>query len=225
MNTHTRTGTGIALLVAASLALTACGGDSDSDSNADSKDKIKGAEQSSQSATPNNSLSPSPSDDGIDRPDIKLPEDVKNVFEDSKTGDAKKDAVLADSAHGINAIDEAVTSGKTDRPALRFYLKTDGLMSALQYIQGYYEAGTTFTGTTRYYDRKVTFLENGSAVVNYCSDESKANSKDRKTQKVKEHTPGPLDYGYYTSRLTKNASGVWQTTKVISGDGKEKCQA
>lgn len=224
MNTHTRFGAGVALLVAASLTLTACGGDSDSGS--DDKDEIKGAETSSKAPpTAKASPSPTPIDDGIDRPKITLPGDVKNVFEDSQTGDPKKDAVLADNAHGINAIDEAITSGDTKRPGLKFYLKDAGLLSALEYIQTYYDAGVTFTGTTRYYNRKVTFLKDGSALVNYCSDESKSNSVNKKTGEVKKNNPGPRNYGYYTERLEKNELGVWQSTKTISTDGGEKCQA
>lgn len=222
LKTHTRFGAGLALFVAASMSLTACGGDSDSGS--DSKDKIKGAETSTQPTSPKPSASSTPMDDGIDRPEIKLPADVHNVFEDTTTGDPKKDAVLADNAHAITAIDEAVTNGDPKRPALKFYLKDAGLLSALQYFKTYYEADLTYTGTTRYYDRRVTFLKDGSALVNYCSDESKANSKNRKTNVVQKHTPGPRDYGYYTSQLAKNELGVWQTIKMSSEGGEEKCK-
>ena len=46
------------------------------------------------------SPSPTASDDGIERPEIKLPKDVKNVFEGGGTGDAKKDAILATTSGG-----------------------------------------------------------------------------------------------------------------------------
>ncbi|WP_232109985.1 hypothetical protein [Streptomyces buecherae] len=223
LNTQTRFGAGIVLLVAASMTLTACGGDSDSGS--DSKDKIKGAETSSTPPPVTSTPSSTPMDDGIDRPEIKLPADVKNVFEDSKTGDPKKDAVLADSERGLNAIDEAITSGSTERPALKFYVKDMALLSALEYIKSYYDAGVTFTGSTRYYNRKVTFLKDGSAVVNYCSDQTKSSSVNKKTGKVKKNEPGPGNVGYYTDTLTKNNLGVWQMTKAISTSGGEKCQA
>ncbi|MER0240738.1 hypothetical protein AAHZ94_01580 [Streptomyces sp. HSW2009] len=222
LKTHTRFGAGLALFVAASMSLTACGGDSDSGS--DSKDKIKGAETSTQPTSPKPSASSTPMDDGIDRPEITLPGDVHNVFEETTTGDPKKDAVLADNAHSINAIDEAITSGDIKRPALKFYLKDAGLLSALEYIKSYYDADVTFTGTTRYYNRKVTILKNGSAVVNYCSDETKSNSKNRKTGKVKKNSPGPGNFLYSTSRLDKNSQGVWQVAKVTSDEGAAKCQ-
>ncbi|MFF5716973.1 hypothetical protein [Streptomyces buecherae] len=223
LNTQTRFGAGIVLLVAASMTLTACGGDSDSGS--DSKDKIKGAETSSTPPPATSTPSSTPMDDGIDRPEIKLPGDVKNVFEDGKTGDPKKDAVLADSERGLNAMDEAITSGNTKRPALKFYFKDMGLLSALEYIKSYYDAGVTFTGTTRYYNRKVTFIKDGSAVVNYCSDETNSHSVNKKTGKVKKNVPGPGNFGYYTENLKKNDLGVWQTTKIMSTDGGKKCPA
>ena len=219
LNTHKRSRVGAAALVtAASLLLTACGADSKSDSERG----IDGAQQSSSSTS--SPPSATPKDDGVDRPEITLPKDVDNTFEPKKTGDPKKDAVLADNERSINSIDEIITSGDTKRPGLRFYSKGTALESALTYIQSFFDAGVTFTGTTRYYNREVTFLKSGGAVVTYCSDETKAYSENRKTGEVRKTPGSPDDYTFYNARMEKNSAGVWQSANVISNEAAKKCQ-
>ncbi|MFH8854376.1 hypothetical protein [Streptomyces rochei] len=207
-----------ALTAAVTLLLSGCGG---SDSEDSGKDEIAGADTgASASASP----SPSAIEDGIDRPEIKLPSDVKNVFEGGSTGDPVKDAVLADNERMINSIDEAITVDAEEHPALKFYSKDNALIAAASYVQSFYEAGTTWTGSTRYYDREVTLSGENAATVTYCGDETKSYSKDRKTKEVKK-TPGDADdYVSYSARVQKNADGVWQTTNVVSERGAEKCQ-
>ncbi|MFE0787457.1 hypothetical protein CJD44_07780 [Streptomyces sp. alain-838] len=219
MRTRPTTATAAAALTAAvTLLLSGCGG---SDSEDSGKDKIAGADTgASASASP----SPSASADGIDRPEIKLPSDVKNVFEGDSTGDPVKDAVLADNERMINSIDEAITVDAEEHPALKFYSKDNALIAAASYVQSFYEAGTTWTGSTRYYDREVTLSGENAATVTYCGDETKSYSKDRETKEVKK-TPGDADdYVSYSARVQKNADGVWQTTNVVSERGSEKCQ-
>lgn len=207
-----------ALTAAVTLLLSGCGG---SDSDDSGKDEIAGADTgASASASP----SPSASEDGVDRPEIKLPSDVKNVFEGGSTGDPVKDAVLADNERMINSIDEVITVDAEEHPALKFYSKDNALIAAASYVQSFYEAGTTWTGSTRYYDREVTLSGENAATVTYCGDETKSYSKDRKTKEVKK-TPGDADdYVSYSARVQKNADGVWQTTNVVSERGAEKCQ-
>ncbi|MEV8242648.1 MULTISPECIES: hypothetical protein [Streptomyces] len=207
-----------ALTAAVTLLLSGCGG---SDSEDSGKDEIAGADTgASASASP----LPSASADGIDRPEIKLPSDVRNVFEGGSTGDPVKDAVLADNERMINSIDEAITVDAEEHPALKFYSKDNALIAAASYVQSFYEAGTTWTGSTRYYDREVTLSGENAATVTYCGDETKSYSKDRKTKEVKK-TPGDADdYVSYSARVQKNTDGVWQTTNVVSERGAEKCQ-
>lgn len=207
------------LTAAAVLSLSACGGgDGDSESN----DKIAGAESGGEKRE---SPSPTASDDGIDRPEIKLPKDVKHVFEGGKTGDAKKDAILADSERRITSLDEAITVDAENHPALKFYSSGDALLSAADYVQGFYKKGKTFVGTTRYYDREVTFLKGGAAAVTYCEDTSKTYPKDRKTGKVDRSIPeSEQDYAFYNTRLEKNEDGVWQTTSVLTTTAAKRCR-
>jgi hypothetical protein len=141
------------------LLLTGCGG-SDSSDPKDS-DKIAGADAGSGSSKP----SASAPGDGIERPEIKLPSDVENVFEGGTTGDPVKDAVLADNERRINSIDEAITVDARKYPALKFYSKGDALMSAASYIMSFRDENRSFTGKTRYYDREVTLHKAGAEGV------------------------------------------------------------
>ncbi|MFF1696725.1 hypothetical protein ACFVXC_24460 [Streptomyces sp. NPDC058257] len=207
------------LTVAAVLSLSACGG-SDEGGSKDS-DKIAGAGSGDEKRE---SPSPTASDDGIERPEIKLPKDVKDVFEGSKTGDAKKDAILADNARRISSLTEAVTVDAKEHPALKFYSSGDALLSAANYAQDYYKKGKSFVGTTRYYDREVTFLKGGAAAVTYCMDGTKTYPKDRKTGKVDRSIPASdQDYSFYNTRLEKNEDGVWQTATVLTTAAAKRC--
>ncbi|MFH8659556.1 hypothetical protein [Streptomyces afghaniensis] len=218
MRTRTTTAAATALTAAVALLLTGCGG-SDSSGSKDS-DKIAGADAGSGSSKPSASVT----GDDIERPEIKLPSDVENVFEGGTTGDPAKDAVLADNERMINSIDEAITVDADKHPALKFYSKDDALLAAATYVKSFYESGTTWAGVTRYYDREVTLDGKTSATVTYCGDETKSYSKDRKTKQVKK-TPGDADdYVSYTARMTKNAKGVWQAVKVTSQRGAEQCR-
>lgn len=158
------------------------------------------------------------------RPTITFPSDARNVFEGQKSGDARKDAVLADNAQRINSIDDAIFQGTVDTEALGFYSSEGALGSARLFIKGYVDDDRSWTGTTRYFDRQVTFQPDGSAAVVYCSDESKSFLKNRKTNKL-ENVPTSADsYVLHNTRLVENQDGVWQTTKVISKRGAAQCQ-
>ncbi|MEU4996762.1 hypothetical protein [Streptomyces sp. NPDC021622] len=207
-----------AVTVAVVLSLSACGGGAEGDKGAE---KIAGADVGESGRRP---PSPTASADGIDRPEIKLPKGVDNVFEGGETGDSVKDAVLADNERVINSIDEAITVDAKKHPALEFYSAGDALVSAATYVQSFYDAGVTWVGLTRYYDQQVTFLKGGAAAVTYCGDETKAYSANRKTGAVKK-TPGDKDdYISYNVRMEKNNNGVWQATSVTSEEGAQKCQ-
>ncbi|MGW0813301.1 hypothetical protein ACWD00_08630 [Streptomyces viridiviolaceus] len=216
MRTRSTTAAAAALTAAVALLLTGCGGSDGGDSG---EDEIAGAETSSSAAA-----SPAPSEDKIERPDIKLASDVENVFEGGSTGDPVKDAVLADNERMINSIDEAITVDAKEHPALKFYSKDNALIAAASYVQSFYDSGTTWSGVTRYYDREVTVSGDKTATVTYCGDETKSYSKNRKTKEVKKSPGDADDYVSYNARMEKNAEGVWQTVNVVSERGAEKCQ-
>ncbi|MFI0897037.1 hypothetical protein [Streptomyces sp. NPDC020983] len=206
--------------VSAALALSACGGSKKSD------DKIKdqGTDVSTSAPAPTTtSAAPSPTAPGVKRPVITLPSDAKDVFEDEHTGDPVKDAVLADNAGYVLATDEGIFKGKTTEN-LGFYATEKGLANAITYVQGVHAKGLVWTGTVRFFDRKVTMEGTGDASVVYCSDESKAFPKHVKTGKVDNVATTSESYVLYSTHAKKNAQGVWQTTDIVSDRGSKQCQ-
>ncbi|MEU4997749.1 hypothetical protein [Streptomyces sp. NPDC021622] len=220
MNRRTLPAAAVVFAATAAFLLTACGGGSDDSSD---KDKIAGAD----AAPGKKSTSPeaSPSNDGIERPKVELPKGVKNVFEGRSTGDATKDAVLADNERGINAESAAILSGDQDSSALSFYNKGEALLSEAKYVQSFLDAGISYKGTIRYFDRRVTLVDAKTATLVYCADESGASNTDRKTGKVKAagQTKPKDNFVLYNTRLTLNAKGVWQNTKGFGKRGAASC--
>ena len=204
-----------AFALAAVLLLTACGGGGGTKDT--TSDGIQGAQGTA-------SPSASASAGGAHRPSLAFPAGANNVFEDQQTGDPKKDAVLADSADGVNSVDQAILSGNAKAPALAFYETGNARASAAGYINGYLSKHLTWTGTTRYFDRTATVNADGTASVVYCSDESRSFLKNRKTGKVDHSPTTSQSYVLYNTRLKKNAKGVWQTTDVVSQRGAKQCQ-
>ncbi|AKH83809.1 hypothetical protein AA958_18135 [Streptomyces sp. CNQ-509] len=204
-----------ATAAALALFLAACGG-SETDSNED--EKVTGAN----SAKP----SPSPSETEAARPEIKLPDDAKNVFEDWGSSDPEKDAVLRDSAQMIDSIDDAIFKGTTETEALDFYLVGAARQNATDYIKGYLDESHAWAGTTRFTVREVSKRDDGATVVIYCSDESDSYITNVKTGKpIKDSSGGSSAYVLYNTRYEKNKLGVWQMTDGISERGAEQCES
>ncbi|MGW7492745.1 hypothetical protein ACWGKA_00255 [Streptomyces luteogriseus] len=216
MNRSARLATAV-LTASAALLLTACGGGS---GGSDDNDKIAGADTGGNATSASSSASASVT---ADRPDITLPEDMKNVFEGWETGDAVKDAALADAERALNSVDDAIVRGDTKSKALAFYYQGDALVSEVKWVQAWLDANISWTGTIRYFDPQVTLRDKETAVVIYCADDSKAHNKDRKTGKVDKTPASDSPYVLYNTRLEKNAEGVWQTTGLLTKRGHERC--
>ncbi|MEV0170942.1 hypothetical protein AB0I00_07420 [Streptomyces sp. NPDC050803] len=209
--------TAAALAAAAALLLTACGGE---DEKSGDNDKIAGADTGGEAT----SASPSASASGpTDRPKITFPEGVENEFENWKTGDAVKDAVLSDVTQTVNAVDDAILQGDADSATVAYYRQGKALVSAQQWIQAWLDEDLTWTGVTRYFDPNVKVADEDTAAVTYCADESKAYNKDRKTGKVDKSPSDESPYVTYSTQLKKNSKGVWQTTEVLSKRGDQTC--
>ncbi|KAF4405096.1 hypothetical protein [Streptomyces lycii] len=214
--THRHLTAAAALTACTALLLSGCGSGDDPEGKSD--DKIAGAEDASSS-------SPSASaPDDSKRPSIKLPKDDVLIFENRKTGDPKKDAVLSDNEQRLRAIDAAIIEGDPESEPVYFYSARDAAVSAAKSIQSYVDDDLSVTGTVRYFDRSVTFRSDGSARLTYCSDETKGFAKERKTGKVLQSAPDENSYVFYDTRLDRNEAGVWQTTGVKSQRGAEQCQ-
>ncbi|MFD3539751.1 hypothetical protein ACFWUQ_09660 [Streptomyces sp. NPDC058662] len=214
---HARTRVGLGLLAATlSLTMTACGGDAQPAAN----DNIPGVDGTSSAST--SPTAPAPA--GAERPKITLPADVKNVFEGAQTGDPKKDEVLADDARRVDAVSDAILKGDPSAPALRVYEKDQVLVDTGQWVRSFVEAGMSFTGTTRYFDRRVNLVDDKTATLVYCADETKAVNTDRKTGKPhKEQSQGKDHFVLYNYRLVKSENGVWQSVTGFSERGAASC--
>jgi hypothetical protein len=204
-----------ALAATAALLLTACGSGDDSSKD---NDKIAGADTGGEEK----SASPSPSDT-VGRPKVTLPDDLQDNYESWKTGDATKDAVLADVARRIDATNYAITQGNAELPALSFYYNGAALADSKDWVQSIVKDGYTITGINRYYNAKIDLFDASSAGVVYCEDQGKAYAKDRKTKKVYKTAVTNKSYVLYTTRLEKTKQGVWQTTKLTSQRGHKSC--
>lgn len=200
------------LVTTAGLLLTGCG------SGNQSPGPIKGA----QTAAPS-SAAPSTSS-SVQRPKITLPNDLHLVFEDDKTGDSAKDAVLYDNEQFIEATHQAIARSNLSDKAYQFYAEGPAGADTYSWIKTFVDADMRSTGTARYYDREVTIGSDGSATIGYCEDESKAYGKDLKTGKV-EATPSTKNsYVYYTGSVKRNSKGIWVAEQMTSQRGASKCQ-
>ncbi|NJQ04963.1 hypothetical protein, partial [Streptomyces lonarensis] len=156
---------------------------------------------------------------GIDRPEINLPDDVNNVFEEVDTDDPVELAVLADQERGVNAVDEAVTSGDTQVPALPFYFADSALLESIDYIESMHDDGLSFGGTTRYYKRTIEMQTNSAAVTTYCADMAGSYLIEVESG---EQDPDSGKY-YYTARQQLNDDGVWQTVIMTTDREDQLC--
>ncbi|MFI6371311.1 hypothetical protein [Streptomyces sp. NPDC050546] len=208
-----------ALTASAALLLTACGSGGGDES---SSDKIAGADSADK---PSASPSVSASADGIDRPEIKLPSDMKLDFEGRQTGDAAKDAILADNERTVSTVWQAMASGDMKKSGIAFYYTDNAMVGIYEYVKGAIDEKTSWAGTLRYFDRQVTvFDDKKSAALTYCVDESKADLKNRETNKMQGTKTTPNSYVFYNLGLKKNEDGVWQTWDLTEDRGSQKCQ-
>jgi hypothetical protein len=205
--------------VTAALLLAGCGG-GDGDKS-DSNGKIAGADTGASAST-----SPSASASAVTggRPKITLPSDMTLTFEGGQTGDAVKDAVLADGAERARAEDAAITGTDPKGEGLAYYNTGKALEATLSWVAQFKKANVTITGVVRYYDRKVTLKSKTSAILTFCGDESKGFSRNKKTNKINKTPVNKDSYVSYNTRLDKNSDGVWQTSQIISIRGAVQCQ-
>ncbi|MFD5909566.1 hypothetical protein ACFWHL_12730 [Streptomyces massasporeus] len=207
------TTTAAAFATTAALLLTACGGGDDS-----SSDDIKGAGNSSSS--PSASASPSAGTD-VKRPVIKLPSSFQLTFENWTSSDPVERAVLNDGKEELRAGYAAVIANDPDSEAVTFY-DTEGVRGQTkQWIKSYTDKDLTVIGKLPAFDPKVVMAENGrGAALTYCTDETDAKTKNRKTSKVEGNPAGTNPYVRYSLSLTKNEQGVWQNSSVRGERGK-----
>ncbi|WP_229871788.1 hypothetical protein [Streptomyces longisporoflavus] len=203
-----------ALVTGAALLLTACGG-SGSD---ESPDKIEGAGQGDSTPAPSKSGAKTPD---ADRPKITLPKSFNLPFEGWTSSDPAKQAVLDDGKEHLRAGYAAIIAKDPDAESLAFYDTTAGLSQDQRWIKTYTDKDLTVFGKLPVFDPEVTLAgeKKSKATLTYCTDESKAYSKERKSGKTEGNPAGTAPEVFYTLTLAKNAEGVWQTVSTYSKRG------
>ncbi|WP_445528237.1 hypothetical protein [Streptomyces cyslabdanicus] len=206
--------TATALTTIATVLLTACGGGGDAKS-----DDIKGADTAGGSPSASASASPA---SGVQRPEIKLPAEFQLTFDSWTSSDSVEQAVLDDTREQLRAGYAAITANEPDGgDALAFYDTKSGLSQDQQWIRTYTGKDLTVFGELPAYGPRTTLLGGGKtrAVVTYCTDESKAYTRNRKTKEVQGNPAGTDPKVFYTVTLTKNADGVWQNVSTRAKRG------
>ncbi|MFD8230866.1 hypothetical protein ACFV20_03040 [Streptomyces sp. NPDC059696] len=206
------TTTAAAFATTAALLLTACGGGDDT-----SPDDIKGAGDSSPGPTASKS-SPTPD---VKRPVIKLPGSFQLTFENWTSSDPVEQAVLDDAKEEVRAGYAAIIANDPDSEAVSFY-DTKGVRGMTKrWIKSYTDKDLTVIGKLPAFNPKVVMAENGrGAALSYCTDESNAKTRNRKTHRVEGNPAGTNPYVSYSVSLTKNEQGVWQNSSVRGERGK-----
>lgn len=195
----------------AAVSLTACGGGSDSGSG-----KIEGAKDTPDK--PKASASAVPQGDLID-----LPDDAKVEVAADKTGDKKKDAVLAAQADILTAQYQLFTDLDPKSPLIPRYIAPSLQQNMMTQVSDAKRENWTVTGKVRYYDRKVKYLTANAAEISYCEDQSKSFSKSTKTHKVKRTPTTAKSFVAFYSVLEKNKNGQWQVS-MYEGKPAAKCR-
>jgi hypothetical protein len=203
--------TAATLTATAALLLTACGG-GDSQS-----DDIKGADSGSSSPSASASSSAAP---GVKRPVIKLPSSFQLTFENWTSSDPVEQAVLNDGKEQLRAGYEAIIENDPESKNRAFYDTKTGFLQSQQWIRTYTDKNLTVIGKLPVFDPKVTLAKDKAAAsLSYCTDESKASTKNRKTGEVKGNPAGTDPEVLYVISMGKNAQGVWQAVSAHSERG------
>jgi uncharacterized protein (DUF427 family) len=202
--------------IVTSFLLGACSGDSESE---DTPDAINGV-QNEQTDAENDStseVSQTPTESNIDRPEINLPEDMNNNFEDADLGDAEQ-RVFYDVVQGINATDYAISESDPSLDVLEFYYIADALVDVRTYVRGAAEANDTWTGTAEYYDFSVEIPNERDAIVSYCIDTSGVQTKELDTGQVLPRAEDARDFNFTEVVLQQSEEGVWQVSRIMPRD-------
>jgi hypothetical protein len=196
----------------AAFLLTACGGGGD-----ESPDDIKGADAGSSPSASASASTPS----GVKRPEVTLPSSFRLTFENWTSSDPDKQAVLDDGKEQLRAGYAAIIANEPDGgEALAFYDTRAGLSADREWIKSYTGKNVTVIGELPVFDPEATlFAEKTKAQLRYCTDESKAQTENRKTGDVVGTPPGTDPHVAYVVTMQKNEQGVWQTVSTNSNRG------
>ncbi|MEU4147738.1 hypothetical protein [Streptomyces parvulus] len=152
---------------------------------------------------------------------IELPGSFQLSFADWKGTDTQQQAVLHDAKEELRAGYAAIIASDPESRAVSFYDTNSGRAQSKKWIKSYTDKNVTVIGKLRVFDPKVTLLDDSTtASLAYCTDESEARTKHRKTGKVEGNPPDMEPQVYYLVTLRKSSEGVWQNSSVRSERGK-----
>ncbi|WP_406218377.1 hypothetical protein [Streptomyces decoyicus] len=204
-----------ALVASASLVLTACGGGDDSPKAAEG---IPGADEGKrQSASP--TAKPSVDPNAKNRPTLKADAGLKAEFEGWSSKDRKINDILLDGKFQVLAVNSGIFKLDPHAPELAFYNEGAALESAQEWVSRFKSENHTLTGRVRYYDPRVKFLGKTYVSLSYCSDESKAFSKEIKSGKTLTTTPSAKSYVLNVTGMRKGSEGIWKTNSLSAKRG------
>ncbi|MGP3987450.1 hypothetical protein [Streptomyces sp. 3N207] len=217
-----------AATAAAALLLAGCGGSDDADSKSD---KIEGADSSKGKST-----APSKGEGGAkEKPgdfrtsDIKLPDDVKLVFDWEQPSDPDKAAALDGAADYMRAMDHGTVKQDPKDPVLAKHvvpLQT-AEEAATKKVKADVKDGYTVTGTERFSHERVGDVVDGRLVeVSFCMNQKDTFSKEIKTGKVLRTEESEESYLRLSLVMQKpdKAGQMWKArTFVFKGEGKKTC--
>ncbi|MBB0245837.1 hypothetical protein FNQ90_17420 [Streptomyces alkaliphilus] len=208
-------GSAVAGMVAASLLLTACSSDGEGDEGAAAP--IEGAdgagEATSEPEPEETAEDPTPEDDDIDRPEIRLPEDLNLIFDKPEVEEADEAAVLVDAEWQVKSIYEVISYHDVEGSSVSFYTQGQALLENMEMLDRILERGITTSGEIRYYDYEVNILPGEAAVLTYCRDFTGSVTHDFSTREVVQEADPDALPTRYVARLEKGDQGVWQTVE------------
>lgn len=208
------------LTAGASLLLTGCGG---STQDPKPSGEITGAGGGEKKPSPSTTGEPSGGTRSEGRPVLKTDKNFKEEFENWSSKDQKTNAVLLDGKLQALATNSAIFTSDPDAPEVAFYNDGPALRSVHEWVGQFKNKGHTLTGYLRYYKPRVKFLAENYVSLSYCTDETKAFSKEMKSGKVHTTEASAKSYVLYILGMKKGANGVWKTD-AMSGE-RGRCTA
>ncbi|MCE7080193.1 hypothetical protein [Streptomyces sp. ST2-7A] len=208
-------GPAVAGMVAAGLLLTACSSDGEGDDGAAAPiEGADGAGEATEEPEPEPeepAEDPAPEDDGIDRPEIRVADDLEMIFEEPDTDDPVERAIIADSRRQLEAVYEVATNHDPENGSVSFYTQGNALFREMGLIEIFLEEGSASAGKMVYFGWGVEMLDDASALVTFCRDFSDVYTKDFTTGEVIEEADSEALPTRYVNRVELGENGVWQT--------------
>ncbi|MCE7080936.1 hypothetical protein [Streptomyces sp. ST2-7A] len=220
-------GPAVAGMVAAGLLLTACSSDGEGgDGAAAPIEGADGAGEATQEPEPEpeeTEENSTPGDDGIDRPEIRVADELELVFEEPETEDPVERAIILDSQRQFEAVFAQMTTQDVENSAVGFYTAGNALLDDLEALGRIADRGRSSGGVMRFYQYDAEVLDEESALVSFCREFTRVHAVDFDSREtVEEADPGALPT-HYVARLELNEGGVWQTHEKESEVDSEKC--